>query len=153
MVQCVKSGGQTGGDQGFLLAAESLGIPTSGWAPAGWRTDAGAAPWLGTRFGLREHVQYAYPPRTADNVRDSDGTIIFGYAYSQGCALTQRLCARGGKPFLLVPWPGEANVTAARAWLEQHNIIVLNGAGNRERTHPGIQAASMAFAVELLRKR
>ena len=40
------SGGQTGADQAGLLAAQALGLQTGGWAPHGWRTDAGPAPWL-----------------------------------------------------------------------------------------------------------
>jgi hypothetical protein len=46
MIVQVISGGQTGADQGGLRAARACGIPTSGWAPKGWMTEAGPAPWL-----------------------------------------------------------------------------------------------------------
>jgi len=43
---CVVSGGQTGVDQAALRAARASGIATGGWAPKGWATEAGPAPWL-----------------------------------------------------------------------------------------------------------
>ena len=54
----VISGGQTGVDQAALRAARSCGIPTGGWAPRGWLTEDGPAPWLAD-YGLkvpRRHV-------------------------------------------------------------------------------------------------
>lgn len=41
MIEKIVSGGQTGADQGGLEAAEELGIPTGGWAPAGYYTEQG----------------------------------------------------------------------------------------------------------------
>jgi hypothetical protein len=49
----VISGGQTGADQGGLRAARACGIPTWGWAPRDWLTEAGPAPWL-EEWGLAE---------------------------------------------------------------------------------------------------
>ena len=46
MLECIISGGQTGADQGGLLAARKSGIQTGGWCPLGWRTELGPAPWL-----------------------------------------------------------------------------------------------------------
>lgn len=42
----IVTGGQTGADQGALLAARAAGIATGGWAPLGWMTEDGPAPWL-----------------------------------------------------------------------------------------------------------
>jgi hypothetical protein len=53
MIERVISGGQTGADQGGLRAAQACGIPTGGWAPRGWLTEAGPAPWLAD-WGLVE---------------------------------------------------------------------------------------------------
>jgi Circularly permutated YpsA SLOG family len=47
------TGGQTGADQGGLRAARAAGIATGGFAPKGWATETGAAPWL-AEFGLVE---------------------------------------------------------------------------------------------------
>lgn len=156
VIERIVSGGQTGGDQGVLLAGESLGIPTGGTAPHGWRTDEGPAPWLGTRFGLVEHGSSAYPPRTAANVFNSDGTLIFGNQWSQGCILTARLCADYKKPVLYVRWPDERNelerhAQRLREWIYDHKIRVLNGAGNRERSNPGIRDAVFWLVVEALK--
>lgn len=38
------SGGQTGADQGALVAAKQLGIETGGWTPRGFLTEAGPCP-------------------------------------------------------------------------------------------------------------
>ena len=46
MIGKIISGGQTGVDQAALRAAKACGIPTGGWAPKGWRTEDGPAPWL-----------------------------------------------------------------------------------------------------------
>ena len=53
MLERVISGGQTGADQTGLHAARACGIPTGGWAPRGWLTEAGPAPWL-EEWGLVE---------------------------------------------------------------------------------------------------
>ena len=49
----VVSGGQTGADQAGLRAARAAGIETGGWAPKGWETEEGPAPWL-SDYGLKE---------------------------------------------------------------------------------------------------
>ena len=46
MLSFVISGGQTGVDQAALRAARTAGIPTGGFAPLGWSTEDGPAPWL-----------------------------------------------------------------------------------------------------------
>jgi hypothetical protein len=100
-------------------------------------------------FGLVEHSSSAYPPRTAANVRDSDGTVLFGNVGSPGCTLTRELCDKYGKPSLVNPTAEEL-----RDWVRAKRITVLNCAGNRERTNPGLarRVAALiaaAFAVEL----
>lgn len=152
----VISGGQTGADQAGLLAAEAAGVPTGGWAPKGWRTDIGAAPWLGTRFGLREHSSPRYPPRTEANVAEATGTLILGRVDSAGTRLTLRLCQQWHRPALVVPWPDlSTTAVAARArieaWLVAQRIEVLNVAGNREDTNPGICLAGVQLLTPVFR--
>lgn len=138
MARKVISGGQTGVDQAGLYAAWDHGIPTGGWAPAGWRTDAGPAPWL-AGFGLVEHPSHEYPPRTGCNVRDAEATIICGDSGSPGCALTARLARYYARPLLFVPRPyGVEDIDRIAEWLR--SFTVVNIAGNRERTNPGIFA-------------
>lgn len=135
MITKLISGGQTGADRTALEVAESLGIPTGGWAPAGWRTDAGPAPELGTRFGLREHVDRNYRGRTYANVRDSDATIWFGDRTSPGGQCTWTACLLDGKIMYINPAAEEL----AAAIVDQ-NWEVLNIAGNRARTNPAVVA-------------
>jgi hypothetical protein len=77
MLRHVISGGQTRADQAALLAARRYGIETGGWAPLGWMTEDGPAPWLAD-FGLVECPEPGYPARTTADVRDSDGLLWFG---------------------------------------------------------------------------
>ncbi len=137
------SGGQTGADQAGLYAAEAVGIKTGGMMPARFRTQAGSNYALAARFGLLEHSSWKYPPRTEVNVAGSDGTIIFGNPFSPGCALTINLCKQYHRPY-------EVNLTASqlRAWVEEKGIKVLNVAGNREETNPGIFERTKAVIVE-----
>jgi hypothetical protein len=139
MLQKVISGGQTGVDQAGLAIARELRVPTGGWAPNGWRTDAGPAPWLAD-FGLVEHASSDYAPRTRLNVFDSTGTVWFGTHLSSGYRCTRHACDRQDRPFI-------ENPCSARLveWCGTHHVIVLNVAGNRLRMLPS--AAETARVV------
>lgn len=158
-VEVVYSGGQTGADAGILAAGMTLGLKTGGWVPRGWRTDEGAAPWL-AELGLKEHSSDRYPPRTFQNVRDTDGTLVFGDRFSSGSKLTIDYCRDAGKPTFCQDWRSglvwtdeekEQNAEDFRKWLKHRRIRVLNGAGNRERKQPGIYTAMHDFVVAALR--
>ena len=75
MIERVISGGQTGADQAGLAVAKRLGVPTGGYLPKGWLTEAGPRPDLGATYGLEEAETAAYPERTERNVLASDGTV------------------------------------------------------------------------------
>ena len=149
------SGGQTGADQGGLEAGAALGLETGGWVPKGWRTEHGSDPSL-ARFGLREHSARGYPPRTRLNATQSDGTFWFGNPHSPGGKLTLRTARGAGKPVFLVDWrsgwsfPRE-DIADFLAWLRKNHISVLNVAGNRESSQPGIQETTRTFLVQALR--
>lgn len=155
MIETIVSGGQTGADQGGLAAAKALGLATGGWVPKGWRTDTGPNPSL-AELGLKEHSSNQYPPRTKLNVQESDGTLVFGDAKSRGSALTVQTCRDKGKPVFVVPWhtgraaPSPAITLVFRRWLEDKGIRILNVAGNRESSQPGIQEAVKAFLIAAL---
>jgi hypothetical protein len=115
------SGGQTGADQGGLRAARRRGIPTGGWAPAGFLTENGPEPSLADEFGLQE-CDGGYDERTVLNAEWGDGTVIFARDLeSNGSRLTLMALEEAGKPYLLNPAPKALNV-----------------AGNRESLAPGI---------------
>jgi hypothetical protein len=142
MVVRVISGGQTGADQAGLAVARRLAIPTGGFMPKGWRTEAGPRPDLASLYGLEETATAAYPERTERNVLSADGTVVFGDSRSEGSMLTARLCRRHGKPCCMVPLGDEVESAAAtlRAWLSEHRIETLNVAGNRASQALGSEA-------------
>lgn len=152
-VQLVKivTGGQTGADQGALIAARAAGIPTGGWAPKGWRTEAGPAPWL-AGLGLVECPEPGYRARTFANARDSDATIWFGMVGTPGYKTTMEAARSYAKTTMVV----SARITRPAhvvEWLTVHHYVrVLNVAGNRESLDPGIQDRVGAFLIRLFRQ-
>ena len=143
------SGGQTGADQGGLAAGFHLKLETGGWMPKGFRTDTG--PFKHAQLlGMREHSSYSYPPRTKLNVRESDGTLLFGNLNSPGTKLTKSTCVYEKRPFFEVHWQSGKplpSVSRFRYWLAEEEIQVLNVAGNRESKMPGIAKAVFDFLV------
>ncbi|RYC70062.1 YpsA SLOG family protein [Spirosoma sordidisoli] len=124
-IQRIISGGQTGIDQLGLEVAKSLSIPTGGVAPKGFLTEDGPNTQLRDVYGLADHISADYPPRTKSNVQQSDGTVVFG-ELTGGTKLTVDACQKAGKPHIINP-----TADALRVWLIEHQIKVLNVAGNR----------------------
>lgn len=144
MISKLISGGQTGADQGGLEAACLLDIPTGGWCPKGWRTEKGECIAL-KAYGLKETTNYDYGPRTVLNVRESDGTVIFGDTHSSGSRLTIDACTANRKPYLPNPDHGELG-----EWIAEHAIKILNVAGNRESKRLGIQVKVRNYLLKEL---
>jgi hypothetical protein len=145
----VVSGGQTGADRAALDVALELDLPCGGWCPQGRRAEDGLIP---DRYPLRETPWWGYPQRTEWNVRDSDGTLILTFAKPDGgTALTVALARKLGRPCLVVRLDGSESVPGVRQWLRSNGVRVLNVAGPRESTDPGIHARAVAFLRELLR--
>lgn len=141
------SGGQTGADLAGLDAAIYLGLEVGGTIPRGRRTDRGRMlESLFVRYNLKESSSSLYPPRTEQNVRDSDGTVIFGSTISPGSKLTIKLARKHNKPYIVNPSP-----RALRQWVERCKVSILNVAGNRERTNPGIYKLVYETIVEAFR--
>lgn len=157
-VTCIVSGGQTGSDQAGLFAAKELGLMTGGYAPEGWRTELGSAPWL-SDYNLVESDSADYKIRTRMNVQLADATVIFGRR-SPGSNATEELCRILKKPCLwLMPvskLPHRDFIPAFEArgfkgWLMHSKVTVLNVAGNRESKMPGIQEAVKQFLIRNLK--
>jgi hypothetical protein len=88
MVERVICGGQVGTDQGALRAARRAGIPTGGWAPRGWLTEAGPSPWL-AEYGVAECPDgetepERYRARRRRCVKDCHAALLFGDTKSPG---------------------------------------------------------------------
>jgi hypothetical protein len=149
------SGGQTGADQGALAAAKILGIDTGGWMPQGFRTQTFPRPEFRDIYGMFEHTRREYPPRTAANVRWGTATLIFGNPTSLGCKLTERLCKKHRRPVRIVHWRSGWSIDRTveamfREWVIDRGIDILNVAGNREESQPGIHVACRDFLVAAL---
>ena len=147
MALIVISGGQTGVDAAALRAARRLGLQTGGWAPRGWRTLDGPAPWLAD-YGLREHASDKYPPRTEANVRMADVTVRVARSFStsgERCTLAAILKWR--KLYLDIPVAGGAIAPDCAGKLRDflRGRGVVNFAGNSEETSPGIGAVVEEF--------
>jgi hypothetical protein len=141
------SGGQTGVDRAALDLALELGMPCGGWCPQGRRAEDGV---IDARYPLRETPWHGYPQRTEWNVRDSDGTLILTRGEAdRGTALTADLAADRGKPCLVVNLADRPGALVVGAWIEAHGVRVLNVAGPRESSQPGIYAEAVRFLREV----
>jgi len=157
-IKRIISGGQTGADQGALLAGRALDIPTGGTAPQGWWTETGCQESLLRSFGLIENSRPGYDARTRENVLDGDGTLIVGSEATGGTALTASIARHVGKPLFVVPFPLVADgphamkvlVAEFQLWLKKSAIHTLNVAGNRESDRRGIQEFTREFLLAAL---
>lgn len=145
----IVSGGQTGVDRAALDVARALGLPCGGWVPRGRRAEDGRVP---ARYPLRETSSWKYPQRTRLNVRDSDATLILTRGEpTGGTSLTISFAGSEGRPCLVVDLDAETGsaLATARQWLVAHEVRVLNVAGPRESTAPGIAADAFQFLAAL----
>lgn len=142
----VISGGQTGADLAGLLAAEQCKIPTSGWAPLGFKTEKGPQPLLAQRFRLKEHHSKDYGQRTMANARAACATLILSpNAKSVGTLKTVQSCTAAGRPYLLVHQFNDETTKQVMDWLSELKPSVLNVAGNRESVCPGLTRSARNF--------
>lgn len=148
LISKIISGGNTGADQAGLVAAKHLGLQTGGYAPKGWRTEAGPAPWLAD-YGLIESNVMGYKDRTCANVRLAHGTLIYGKR-SAGSLMTQAACVAYSKPYLWLHNSSEESERQLKQWLHGSRILILNVAGNRESVTPGIYQDLLKFLVRAL---
>lgn len=134
-----------------MFAGEWCKLETGGYVPKGYRTDAGPAPWL-KRYGLIETNVSAYPPRTELNVAHSDMTIVFGNDKSPGCKLTIKLCKAYERPFLVVNNFNDNDFIKCYREIMEDNPsgLIINVAGNRESSYPGICDKTKWFMVRLI---
>ena len=143
----IVSGGQTGVDRAALIAAMSFSIPIGGWVPKGRRAEDGAVPE--DFYNLRECSTGGYRERTRANVADSDATLILVDALplTGGTAYTAGLAAKNGRPCKVVCLADADAAAHTRDWMlslektirpGQKDRIVLNVAGPRESSSPGI---------------
>jgi hypothetical protein len=142
------SGGQTGVDRAALDAAIKLNIEHGGWCPEGRLAEDGR---ISMHYQLTECDSPKYDVRTEKNVIDSDGTLIlFRGSLTGGTKLTARFAKRHKKPLLILNFDEKPEIAAVRSWLSEHQVEVLNVAGPRESTQPGIYNEATQYLILLL---
>lgn len=141
--RCIVSGGQTGADRAGLDFAIEHGVTHAGYCPRGRLAEDGQIP---ARYNLEETEHDDYPTRTRKNVELADATVIFQRGPNvrprSGSALTAGHARKVGRPCLVLgAFPNvQADAAALRAFLELNRPKILNVAGSRESSTPGIGA-------------
>jgi len=107
---------------------------------------------IGAAYALRGTPGADYAQRTEWNVRDSDGTVIFSVEpnLSGGTQATREFALRLAKPCLHICARVDGNRAAGRLrrFLETHRIHVLNVAGPRASSEPGVAGFVRAVLTE-----
>lgn len=146
----IVSGGQTGVDRGALDAAIWLGIPHGGKCPRGRLAEDGQIP---NQYQLDETSSRRYSVRTEMNVIESDGTLILYYGELRGgTEFTRKMAIKNGKPYFLFDLTEPSDFDEVVAWIRQHDIGVLNCAGPRESSCPGIGSLARQLCLELFQQ-
>ena len=131
----VVSGGQTGVDRAALDAAIYVGLEHGGWCPRGRKAEDGTVP---PNYQLQETEAPQYAVRTERNVVDSDATLILHVGeLSGGTRYTHAMAVKHDRPVHLIDLGQPIDFAAARDWLRQTGVVVLNVAGPRESSSPG----------------
>lgn len=154
MIEQIISGGQTGVDQAAWRTAKSVGIPTGGWMPRGFLTEDGKRPEFAELYGAKEHSDPGYPMRTYQNVHDSHGTVWLGSVASAGykCTHSATRKYRTSRP-IMVAYDGchSSPPLSVAEWIAWHDLAIVNVAGNRESSAPGIGAWAEVYLTEIFR--
>lgn len=148
----IVSGGQTGVDQAALRAGLYCKFKTRGFAPKGWQTEDGPAPWLAD-YGLTECLDAGYPARTAANVGQASAVLWIGNEASPGGRLTRTLANKNCiRCFASYSDPDSVEphfvASVIRLALPDGGNLLI--AGNRESSCPGIGVAAEKVLTEIL---
>jgi hypothetical protein len=129
----IVSGGQTGVDRAALDVALRHGINCGGWCPTRRLDEFGRIP---DRYPLKELESGGSTERTLQNVKDSDGTVIFySGKLSGGTEQTLRFCIEQQRPHQLIDASTISAEEAARSighFVRENKIDILNVAGPRQ---------------------
>lgn len=145
----IVTGGQTGVDRGALDAAIACNVPHGGWCPKNRQAEDGK---IAERYQLTEMKSGDYASRTEQNVIDSDGTLIlYTPPISGGTLLTQVKAKAWNKPLLRQRLDQPIDYQRIVAWIAEHRIRILNIAGPRGSSAPGLQELTCQVVANLLR--
>ncbi len=156
-IKKIISGGQTGVDQAALFVATELGISIGGWCPLGGLDENGFS--IFEKYPLRAvtglDFSESVAERTKRNIRDSDGTLIIVppgssiEAIPDGTVLTVEYVIEQRKPFLIVSSSSKDEIPNISSWIGKNNIKILNVAGPRESSFPGIYDSACELFFDL----
>ncbi len=149
MISKIISGHQTGADIGAIDAAISLNLPVGGYVPKDRRTENGT---LDARYDYVIPYGEGYPPRTRRNIQESDQTVVFYQrSFGAGTKLTIKICQELGKERYVydIAKPSEVLDQIIKE-LALCLTGVVNWAGSRESSSPGIQAKTFGLVREIL---
>lgn len=150
MIKMVISGAQTGADIAGISTAAKFGIKTGGTMPKGFKTLIGPKPDWAEKYGLKESDSPKYPPRTYDNVFNSDGTIRFASNFnSPGEKCTLKFINQCQKFYKDIDVMNPLPIEDVVKWINDNNIEILNVAGNSEKTCNGIGLEVENYLTEL----
>lgn len=154
MIRMIISGGQTGADLAALDAAQANNILYGGWCPKGRINEKGK---IGKEYSsLREvsgdfkNDKENYDTRTRWNIKDSEATLILvpktplPTHIKDGTLLTIDEVKKQNKPYLVIDLSQsqQKNEEILTGWIKEQNINILNIAGPRESSSPGIYQLS-----------
>src|SRR5438128_2705962 len=149
----VISGGQTGVDRGALDAALALAVECGGWCPAGRLAEDGEIP---SRYPVVELPSAGYAERTAQNVADSDGTLIISNGEPiGGTRETIARCEERHKPYLSIDHLMVSTYEAVEfvlRFVDNHHIRVMNVAGPRASQWPEGHETAQQIVSGILRR-
>lgn len=152
-IEKIISGGQTGVDRAALDAAMAAGIVVGGYCPKGRLAEDGA---IDERYPLTETATPEYAMRTEMNVKSADGTLILAVndTLEGGTKLTYAFCTQHNKPCLALNLKEEHKINRMllHHWLNSHKVTILNVAGPRESTCPGIYVLAYKFLSGFLKR-
>ncbi len=153
----IVSGAQTGVDIAALDSARKMGIyQWGGWCPKGRLREGGE---ISSEYfesdrvncGLQEAESSRYTQRTALNVRDSDATLILkSGSITPGTKLTIKICRQKKKYYVICNPAHTYNVPKAVKFIIEQEVSVLNIAGPRESSRPGIYKQAKLFIDDVL---
>ena len=149
------SGGQTGADIAGVKAAKDMGLETGGTMPKGFLTLGGLRPEYAKLYNMQEHSSSSYPPRTYENVKNSDATMSFVSVYDSPGEILTRKAAKEYKKFCYSVKPNSDGVivmaTRGCEFIEAYNISVLNVAGNSERRWIGAEKWVYEYLINMIK--
>jgi uncharacterized phage-like protein YoqJ len=158
MLKKIVTGGQTGVDRSALDVAIQLNYEYGGWCPRGRKAEDGIIDPI-KYTNLQETSTDRYQQRTEFNVRDSDGTLIIingdEETMGRGSKLTMNMTKKYKKPLFILNLKDNnesLNEIKIIQWISMNNIQILNIAGPREETTPGIYQLTQIFLKNFLQK-